>query len=76
MSSRAQLEKKIQYILDSIGHIRILGNNFEFFYIVDAAFSIYLYLVLRRSVLMKVNRFRTHFSYFRLSRICGNIHLT
>ena len=29
------------------------GKNFEIFYVVDVTCSIYLYLVLRRSVLMK-----------------------
>ena len=47
--------------------IRIQGKNFEIFYIVDVACPIYLYLVLRRSVLMKGQLlFWTHFSYFRL----------
>ena len=57
--------------------IRIQGKNFEIYYIVDVACSIYLYIVLRRSVLMKGQLiFRTNFSYFRLSGKCGNIHLT
>ena len=39
----------------SIRHIRIRiqGKNLKCFYIIDVACSIYLYLVLRRSVLMK-----------------------
>ena len=43
----------------------------------DVACSIFLYLILRRSVSLMKGKwiFWTHFSYFRLSRKCGNIHL-
>ena len=80
MSSRARLEITVHIWTDnpSIGHIyiRIQGKNFKMFYIADFACSIDLYLVLRRSVLMKGQQiFWTNFSYFRLSRKCGNIHL-
>ena len=53
-----------------IGHIRIRmqGKNF--------ACSNYLYLVLRRSVLMKFqNIFRTHFVTLFCQKKCGNIDL-
>ena len=51
--------------------IRFQGKNFEIVYIVDVACSIYQYLVLRQSVQMKGQQiFRTHFSYFNLSRKC------
>ena len=43
------------FFFTEIGHtrIRIQGKNFEIKYIVDVPWSIYLYLVLRRSALMK-----------------------
>ena len=44
-------KQRVQVNRSSIGHIRIRiqGKNIDF-YIVDVAFSIYLHLVLRRSV--------------------------
>ena len=79
-SSHARLEITVHCTDNpSIGHIRIRiqGKNFEIVYSVDVACSFYLYLVLRRSVVMKGQYiFRTHFSYFCLSRKCGNIHTT
>ena len=50
----SNITEHIGQTIQSIGNvrIRIQGKNFEFFYIVDVVCSIYLYLVLRQSVLM------------------------